>query len=302
MEEQIKTIDEKGAADVVAVLAETAQLVAMTPLTGGVSANTYMLETSQADGASVRWVLREHGASHSGHSAKTEFALLKALHQQGFRVPEPLLCDVSHRLSAYDFIVMSYIEGGSNIPVESLDHCIAAMAEELWNIHCLPVEVLPNLPPRLNPVPEVFDYLPIGSEWSQLHARLRTLKDTGYQGRPCLLHGDYWPQNLLWQDGQIGGILDWEDAAIGDPLSDVAQASVELRYLFGPEGMQKFITAYSAHAAVDPQRLALWQIYVAAAAQHFMSDWGLEKSRENHMRRVALESIRNASAILHLDQ
>jgi len=117
-----------------------------------------------------------------------------------------------------------------------------------------------------------------------------------------LLHGDYWPQNLLWQHGQIGGILDWEDAAIGDPLSDVAQASVELRYLFGPEGMQKFITAYSAHAAVDPQRLALWQVYVAAAAQHFMSDWGLEKSRENHMRRVALESIRNASAILHLDQ
>ena len=300
--EPVKSIDRLGAAQVVATLAAGAQLVAMTPLTGGVSANTYVLDASNIGGIPARWVLREHGASHSGHSAKTEFALLKTLHQQGLRVPEPMLCDVSHALSAYDFIVMSYIEGSSTIPAESLDHCIAAMAEQLWNIHCLPIEVLPNLPTRLNPVPEVFDYLPIGSEWSQLHAQMRTLKGTGYQGRPCLLHGDYWPQNLLWQHGQISGILDWEDAAIGDPLSDVAQASVELRYLFGPAGMEKFITAYETFAPVDSQRLALWQVYVAAAAQHFMGDWGLEISRENHMRRVALASIRDAAARLYLNQ
>ena len=168
--EPVKSIDRLGAAHVVATLAAGAQLVAMTPLTGGVSANTYVLDASNIGGIPARWVLREHGASHSGHSAKTEFALLKTLHQQGLRVPEPMLCDVSHALSAYDFIVMSYIEGSSTIPAESLDHCIAAMAEQLWNIHCLPIEVLPNLPTRLNPVPEVFDYLPIGSEWSQLHA------------------------------------------------------------------------------------------------------------------------------------
>ena len=150
---------------------------------------------------------------------------------------------------------------------------------------------MPALPSRLDPLPEVFEYLPTAAEWGGLKARLRALTDTGFKGAPCLLHGDYWAQNLLWEQGRITGILDWEDAAIGDPLSDVAGASVELRYLFGREGMQRFIAAYSALSSVDPTRLALWQVYVAAAAQHFMSTWQLAPEREARMRQQALATL-----------
>jgi aminoglycoside phosphotransferase (APT) family kinase protein len=31
-----------------------------------------------------------------------------------------------------------------------------------------------------------------------------------------LLHGDFWPGNTLWKDGQLVAIIDWEDAASGD--------------------------------------------------------------------------------------
>jgi hypothetical protein len=44
--------------------------------------------------------------------------------------------------------------------------------------------------------------------------------------------------------------------------------------------------------------LALWQVYVAAAAQHFMGDWGLAPALEAHMRREALASIQEAGVIL----
>ena len=157
---------------------------------------------------------------------------------------------------------------------------------------------MPALPSRLDPLPEVFEYLPTAAEWGGLKARLRALTDTGFKGAPCLLHGDYWAQNLLWEQGRITGILDWEDAAIGDPLSDVAGASVELRYLFGREGMQRFIAAYSALSSVDPTRLALWQVYVAAAAQHFISTWQLAPADEAHRRRHALASLHDAEACL----
>jgi aminoglycoside phosphotransferase (APT) family kinase protein len=35
-----------------------------------------------------------------------------------------------------------------------------------------------------------------------------------------LLHGDYWPDNTLWRDGRLVCVIDWEDAALGDPLAD----------------------------------------------------------------------------------
>jgi aminoglycoside phosphotransferase (APT) family kinase protein len=32
-----------------------------------------------------------------------------------------------------------------------------------------------------------------------------------------LLHGDYWPGNILWRDGTIEAVVDWEEAQFGDP-------------------------------------------------------------------------------------
>jgi aminoglycoside phosphotransferase (APT) family kinase protein len=37
-----------------------------------------------------------------------------------------------------------------------------------------------------------------------------------------LLHGDYRLPNLMWSGDKISGILDWELARVGDPLSDLA--------------------------------------------------------------------------------
>ena len=41
---------------------------------------------------------------------------------------------------------------------------------------------------------------------------------------PALLHGDYWPGNILWKDGRLAAVIDWEDACLGDPLVDLAMA------------------------------------------------------------------------------
>ena len=124
------------------------------------------------------------------------------------------------------------------------------------------------------------------------------MTDIDYRGPHKLLHGDFWPENLLWRNGEVAAVLDWEDAAVGDPMADVAGARVELRYKFGPKAMQHFTDAYAQHQEVDFKRLALWQVYVAAAAQHFMGTWGLPAEQEAHMRREALASITEAGRTL----
>ena len=158
--------------------------------------------------------------------------------------------------------------------------------------------LLPPLPSRLDPAPELLGFLPDGAEWRTLRDFCASLSPCPFDGEPVLLHGDFWPRNLLWQDGRVVAVLDWEDAACGDPLSDVACAHLELKYLFDDELVDLFLSTCAGHLSIDPHRLALWQIYVASAGQHSMANWGLEPSRVAHMRQIALEYIRASAVVL----
>jgi len=172
------------------------------------------------------------------------------------------------------------------------------MAKLLANIHSTSTANLPTLPLRIDPLNEVVDHLTKYPQWNDLCEYLLTLSDVRYKGSPTLLHGDFWPENLLWQRGIIRSVLDWEDAALGDPISDVACCQLELRYKFGVAGMQQFALAYAQHRCIDNSRLAQWLVYVAANALRFMGDWNLEKTTEAHMRNEALLTIREAEAVL----
>ena len=266
-------------------------------LTGGVSADVHRIDLDDG-GAPRSVVVREHGERHGGHSASTEFALLQALHESGVLVPRPLAIDISKTISEHDCLVIEYIPGDSGFPRAEVSHYLAQAADALAGIHERGLPGLPALPERIEPLPEVFDYWPEGEESQPLKRFLQQHDWPLFSGAHSLLHGDFWPENLLWKEGELSAVLDWEDAAVGDPLSDLAASRVEFRYQFGREGMQTFTAAYSRHRTIDSTRLALWQIFVAAAGQHFMGDWGLPVERVQHMRRVALSAIKEAGEAL----
>lgn len=264
-------------------------------LTGGVSADVHRLDIRLADGSPYRAVLRVHGETHCGHSAHLEFQLLEALVRSGLPVPRPLgFAENSERLG-HPYVLIDFVEGSSEIKAQDLATCIGRMAEMLVAVHRTRTADLPSLPLRIDPIPELFEFLKGDNDWSDLRAKLTKLDDTAYTGTPVLLHGDFWPENLIWSDGRIAAILDWEDAAVGDPLSDVACTCLELRYLVGDKGMSEFKNAYAKHGRIDQARLSLWLLYVAAAALKHMGDWGLAPSREANMRREAIETLRQAT-------
>jgi aminoglycoside phosphotransferase (APT) family kinase protein len=62
------------------------------------------------------------------------------------------------------------------------------------------------------------------------HSVLRASPPTG--GRLALCHGDPNPFNYLFRDGKVVAVVDWEQARISDPRSDVAQL-VALSHLRG---------------------------------------------------------------------
>ncbi|MEO1028378.1 MAG: phosphotransferase [Pseudomonadota bacterium] len=266
-------------------------LVRSNRLTGGVSADVYGLTLQ--DGRQI--VARIEGATYSGLGVEKEFELLNALHKAGVIVPRPLAVDLN---GANPCLLMAFCDGEKRFDDLDLGQRLSVMAKALLGLHQLALDI--ELPSRTDPLPECLDYLPEGEEWTRFRTGLAGLNPPPFEGREAVLHGDFWPGNLLWQGNELTAILDWEDAAIGDPLSDIACACLELEYVYGKAGAEAFLAAYQALWPVDPERFALWQIYVSAAAQRFMGGWGMAPEKEAHMRSVAMASVRRAGEKLGL--
>ena len=258
-------------------------------LEGGVSSEVFLIIVESKKGEE-KIVLRTEGGQPAENSIKTEYLLLEKLHQTKVPCAKPIHLDHSKEILDKDFMLMTYLEGTIEIPKIKNFGFLNKMVGILKNIHNVDTKILPTLPCRFDPTYDLFEFLPNEKINKELKAILKGY-DTSYSGKPVLLHGDFWPGNILWTKDEISGVLDWEYAAIGDPVSDLAVASLELKYDYGKRGVDRFLDLYSKNFSIDQSRLSLWLIYVSASTLFFIDEWNLEKARKNLMKREAMLTI-----------
>ena len=258
-------------------------------LEGGVSSEVFLIVVESKKGEE-KIVLRTEGGQPAENSIKTEYLLLEKLHQTKVPCAKPIHLDHSKEILDKGFMLMTYLEGTIEIPKIKNFGFLNKMVGILKNIHNVDTKILPTLPCRFDPTYDLFEFLPNARINKELKAILKGY-DTSYSGKPVLLHGDFWPGNILWTKDEISGVLDWEYAAIGDPVSDLAVASLELKYDYGRRGVDRFLDLYSKNFSIDQSRLSLWLIYVSASTLFFIDEWNLEKARKNLMRREAMLTI-----------
>jgi aminoglycoside phosphotransferase (APT) family kinase protein len=99
-----------------------------------------------------------------------------------------------------------------------------------------------------------------------------------------LLHGDYWPGNILWRDGQLVAIIDWEDAKVGDPLADLGYTRLEILWAFGIDAMHQFTDHYLSLAAIDVTHLPYWDLCAALRPASKIGKWAADDDVEKRMR------------------
>ena len=100
-----------------------------------------------------------------------------------------------------------------------------------------------------------------------------------------LLYWNFWPGNILWRYGQLVAVIDWEDAALGDPLADVANSRLEILWAFEIDAMQSFTHYYQSLTAIDFTNLPYWDLYAALRPISQIAEWGLDNSTEQLMRK-----------------
>jgi aminoglycoside phosphotransferase (APT) family kinase protein len=249
-----------------------AKLLCASPLTGGISAQVVALEIERTNGDRHRLVLRRHGEidrSRNPQIAADEFRLLRLLQSAGIAAPAPVFLDESCALLPTPYLVMEFIDGETDFAPENPAELIVQLADQLTRIHRLDADRhdLSFLPHMTEQFTRRLSTRPATLDDSLSEGRIRDALGPNWPPPPrnadVLLHGDYWPGNMLWQDGALAAVIDWEDAARGDPLGDLANARLELLFFYGPDALHTFTDRYLAQAPLDTTDLPYWDLAVA---------------------------------------
>ena len=239
-------------------------------LEGGISAEMTALEIAAAGGEISRWIVRRPkgpAPRRNSRSIEDEFRLLKIIQLLGLAGPAPFALDRSGEVFATPYMLMAYIEGRPDFAPAKPEEYAIQMAEELGRIHAVDgsradLAFLPRLDEG-----RVLQQRPAQMNDSLDEARIRNTLEAArsfpQHNALALLHGDYWPGNILWQEGRLAAVIDWEDAALGDPLADLAIGRLDLLWIYGRGAMEAFTRRYLARTAIDTRSLPYWDLYAA---------------------------------------
>lgn len=282
-----------------------ARLVRENPLTGGVSAEVTALEVLRPDGHVVKLIVRRHGAvdlARNPNMAADEFRLLRLVRAHGVSAPDAHYVDDRCDLFPTPVIVIDYVEGDTVFdPVDPVAFAEQAAAE-LVKIHQIDSSAdLAFLQPATMEVEADPPLTDDGMHETQIRTALAAFQ-LARRNRPTLLHGDYWPGNWLWRGDRLAAIIDWEDAAVGDPLSDLGNCRFELAWLVGDEVCDLFTASYALRRSVDLSDLAYWDLRAALRPCGKLGAWGLKpeterRMRERHARFVTIALARAAGEL-----
>jgi len=250
---------------------------------GSFSNITHVVNLTSDRGTASRIVVRRYNPENGNMSAKAhrEFAVLHLLFTQGLPVPHPLLADYHGQWLGTPGIVTNFVEGQQVMNPANPEQWARQLAQMLARIHALDCDPA-KIPSLMNANTEAIWFLrdkeilksmsehPDGqSIWDELTARHLYLRPV----RPALIHLDYWVHNILWQDDQISAVLDWEEAAYGDPAVDVAYAHMGFYGMCRSDLADIFLAEYEQAVGKPVANLGFWELAAAVRNMPDPAQW-----------------------------
>jgi aminoglycoside phosphotransferase (APT) family kinase protein len=277
--EKLPVLSHEQAGQLVRAFRPGLRLLRLWPLAGGVSSQVTGIEVQRADGGRCALVLRRYGAANVAavpHLADAEYRLLKLLFAAGLPVPRPCLADESGAIVPGSCLLTEYIDGERVHQPADLPSFTRQLGAALAAVHdCglarVDVPFLPDASDRvldeLGTGPHVADGVVPATA---IRKALQANWPPPQVSEPVVLHGDYWPGNGLWRDGRLVGVIDWEEAAFGDPMADLANIRLEIIWHFGTAAMDMLTSEYLAlRPAADTATLPVWDLRAALRACEF---------------------------------
>lgn len=236
-------------------------------LEGGSSAAMTAFEIEHTDGKKSKLIVRRpSGGSFKRNpaAAANEFKLLQVTHGLGLATPVPYHLDESGTIFATPYLVIEYIEGKPEFGPSNLADYLSQLAVHLAKIHGVDLTDLDLsfLPRKANRCPELSRREPAAFDESlgDIREALGSIRPLPERNPSVLLHGDFWPGNVLWQEDKLVAVIDWEDATVGDALTDFAISRLDIGLIFGIDALDCFTHHYKSMLSLDYTNLPYWDL------------------------------------------
>jgi len=252
------------------------------PLKGGISARMTGIEVQLPDGHMGKIVLRRLGEwalEKHLHLASVGFQTLNLVRRFDIGAAEPLYFDQTGEVFPDPYFVTEYIEGAPDHSPSDVIRCANRMAGQLARIHSVnpadrDLSLLPSQAARCR---DSFKKLPskINEKLGERDVReaLAKVWPLPALNPPVLLHGDFWPGNLIWREGEIVGVIDWEESEVGDPLSDLAISRLDVFWAYGEAAMQELTATYATTTGRDMSQMPYWDLWAALRPMQNIAVW-----------------------------
>lgn len=278
------------------------------PLAGSYSNHTQLVTIEFADKAPQQIVLRLYNIANGdcAGKARREFHSLHHLWHQGLPVPRPLYLDDEGKLFGSPAIITHFVQGKqieASSQAQEWASKIDLVAQMLSKIHSTPYldtvkEHLMNANKealwflKSGKVPDYMNQHPDGAQvWHTIAEVLASSQAV----EPALIHLDYWSGNILWDKGQISALVDWEEAAYGDPAIDVAYCRMEL-YLEGlDEEADRFLHVYEAAVGHKLANLGLWELAASVRPMLDIEGWFQRPHMAERFRQFIARATKRAT-------
>jgi aminoglycoside phosphotransferase (APT) family kinase protein len=249
-----------------------ATVVAWRRMTGGTGSVVHRLTIDHGSYRDLL-VLRqyEHAVdpySRMGTAAlvRREVATLRAVHDAGLPVPEPIAADAVGRESdGHPAVLMTRLPGRPDVTPADPEAWLRQIAAMAVRIHDVQVTAGP-FEARIDAAAPV---IPASATRPAVwEAAFGILRQQAPEPAACFIHRDFQLFNLLWRRGRLTGVVDWGRSCTGPADFDAGHCRLNLAVLFGADRAERLRLAYEAEAgrAIDPW----WDLYAVTA---YSDEW-----------------------------
>jgi len=246
------------------VIAPGNTLLRTWPLQGGISAEMTVFEIQHPDGQINKIILRRPSLQvleRNPHAAEHEFKVLQLTRSLGLDTPTSYYLDQSGTIFSTPYLVMEYIDGKPEFPSAPKADFTFQLANHLARIHNADyskrdISFLPKAAKECVEISrkQLKNFQP-ALDVEHIRTTLEKILSLAQPNKSALLHGDYWPGNILWRNNTLVAVIDWEDAQIGDPLIDLAISRLDILWIFGTDAMHSFTHHYQTLMDIDYKNL-----------------------------------------------
>jgi len=221
-------------------------------LRGGLEGDTFAFRL-----AGDRFVLKIY--VDSADQAGTEFDNLGVVSLARVATPEPVLMDGNGEWFQTPAIVMTALPGRPDMHPSDRQRWIDGAAEALASIHGIP-------PARATDarLPRWQRWWPstdgMGSDSSRADVLLARFREEAGRLPIVLSHDDFNPGNLLYDGGQLSGVVDWADIVVEPRHAAVSLFRHFLAIHPGNDAPELFLDSYEHAAQTSLNDIPLWDV------------------------------------------